>query len=65
MGEKWDVSSWDARIGSRTKQHHGCFESRVVAERFVATVSREHPDRTYRLEQCRHSEQAKTKTANA
>jgi hypothetical protein len=65
MGEKWDVSSWDARIGDRAKQHNGCFESRVLAERFVTTASREHPDRTYRLEQCRHSEQTKTKTANA
>jgi len=65
MGEKWDVSSWDARIGDRARQHHGCFESRIVAERFVATASRDHPDIIYRLEQCRDAELGKTKTANA
>jgi len=65
MGEKWDVSSWDAQIGDRAKQYHGCFESKVVAERFVTTASREHPDRIFRLEQCRHSEQGNTKAASA
>ena len=65
MGEKWDVSSWDSRIGDRAKQHHGCFESRVVAERFVTIATREHPDRIFRLEQCRHSEQEKSKSAYA
>ena len=65
MGEKWDVSSWDARIGDRAKRYHGCFESKAVAEGFVTIASQEHPDRIYRLEQCRHSEQGKTKAASA
>ncbi len=65
MGEKWDVCSWDSRVGNRAKQHHGCVESKMCAERLVLSLAREHPDRTYLIEQCKHSEQAQAKVAGA
>jgi hypothetical protein len=52
MAAKWDVSSWDTRLGPRAKQSHGCFETRVGADRFIETESREHPDRNHCLEKC-------------
>jgi hypothetical protein len=65
MAEKWDVSSWDARLGPRAKQFHGCFETRFGADRYIETESREHPDRTYRLEECNHSGHAHSKATGA
>jgi hypothetical protein len=59
MAEKWDVSSWDSRLGPRAKQFHGCFETKFGADRYIETESRDHPDRTYRLEACQHSEHHK------
>ena len=65
MGEKWDVCSWDWRIGNRGKQHHGCFDTKICAERSIANLSRDHPDRTYQIELCKHSDQAQPKAAGA
>ncbi len=65
MGEKWDVYSWDSRVGNRAKQHHGCVETKMCAERLVVSLSREHPDRMYQIEQCKHSDRAQAKAAGA
>ena len=63
MAEKWDVSSWDSRVGPRAKQFHGCFETKFGADRFIEAGSREHPDRTYGLEACQHSGRDKAASA--
>jgi hypothetical protein len=65
VSEKWDVYSWESRVGHRTRLHHGCFETKFSADRFIANTAREHPDRTYRLERCKHSDQAHAKAAGA
>jgi hypothetical protein len=65
MAEKWDVSSWDSRLGPRAKQFHGCFETRFGADRYIETESREHPDRTHQLEECNHSGHAHSKAGGA
>jgi hypothetical protein len=65
VGDKWDVFSWDSRVGNRAKQHNGCVKTKMCAERLVVSLSREHPDRTYQIEQCKHSDQAQAKAARA
>src|SRR5271156_2830255 len=65
VGEKWDVYSWDSRVGNRAKQHHGCPDIKMCAERLIVSLSREHPDRTYQIEQCKHQDQAQAKAAGA
>jgi hypothetical protein len=65
MSERWDVSSWDSHIGERAKQFQGCFESKIAADRFIVSASREHPDKRYRVEQCQHPEHSRSKAASA
>jgi len=64
MSERWDVSCWDARTGDRSRQFQGCFESKIVADRFVVNDYREHPDRRYQVEQCKHPEHGHRKAAS-
>jgi hypothetical protein len=64
MSERWDVSSWDARIGDRSKQFQGCFESKIVADRYVVNDYWAHPDRRYQVEQCKHPEHGHHKAAS-
>jgi len=63
MAEKWDVSSWDSRVGPTATQFHGCFDTKFGADRYIEAESREHPDRTYRLEVCQHSGHDKAASA--
>ncbi|MFZ0523407.1 MAG: hypothetical protein WAL95_20440 [Candidatus Acidiferrales bacterium] len=65
MNERWDVSSWDSHVGERAKQFQGCFESKIAADRFIVSASREHPDKRYRVEQCNHPEHGRSKAASA
>jgi hypothetical protein len=65
VNERWDVSSWDSHIGDRAKQFQGCFESKIAADRFIVSASREHPDKRYRVEQCKHPEHSHGKAATA
>jgi hypothetical protein len=65
MGERWDVSTWDSHIGERAKQFQGCFESKIAADRFIVSASRENPDRRYRVEQCKHPEHSRSNAASA
>jgi hypothetical protein len=65
MSERWDVSGWDSHIGERGKQFQGCFESKIAADRFIVNASREHPDKRYQVEQCKHPEHRHSKAASA
>ena len=65
MGEKWDVYSWDSRVGNRAKRHHGCFDTKMCAERLILNLARDHPDRTYQIEECKHPDQVRAKAAGA
>jgi len=65
MGEKWDVCSWGSRLGNRAKQHHGCFDTKICAERLIVNLFRDYPDRGYPIEQCRLPDQAPAKAAGA
>ena len=65
MSERWDVSSWDSHIGERAKQFQGCFESKIAADRFIVSASRENPDKRYRVDQCKHPEHSRSNAASA
>jgi hypothetical protein len=65
MAEKWNVSSWDARLGQRAKQFHGCFETRLGAKRYIEAESLQHLDRTWRLDECFRSGRTHSKAETA
>ena len=65
MGERWDIWSWDSRVGNRAKRHYGCFATKMCAERLIVNLSRDHPDRTYQIEECKHPDSERAKAAGA
>jgi hypothetical protein len=56
MAGKWQVISWEKGSVAGARHNHDCFETRQDAERFILDASREHPDRVYEYEECKHPE---------
>jgi hypothetical protein len=65
MGKKWDIRSWNSRVGNRAQQYHGCFDTKMCAEPSILSLSREQPDRSYQIEQRKHLGQAQGKAVGA
>ena len=38
------------------KSDQGCFETVEAAKKYIKKVSREHPERIYKFEECKHRE---------
>jgi hypothetical protein len=56
MPGRWQVFTWLTGSNEAAKSDQGFFETLEAAKKYIKTVAREHPERIYKIEECKYRE---------